>query len=153
MKRYHRRQTTRWKCDCAFADDGGASWYSVCQVPMVEWRLDCENCPHLTVVGLHDTGPRCVFHIRKEARFREEEMGTPYMCATQTTELSLASYLCQRVWNAGEPAPMHYRSVITPVIDRAHVSTYHVTFVAVSVIKSGAECSKEPLIASASSFD
>ena len=25
---------------------------------MVEWRLDCENCRHLTVVGLHDTGPR-----------------------------------------------------------------------------------------------
>ena len=24
---------------------------------MVEWRLDCEDCPHLTVVGLHDTGP------------------------------------------------------------------------------------------------
>ena len=24
---------------------------------MVEWRLDCENCRHLTVVGLHDTGP------------------------------------------------------------------------------------------------
>ena len=24
---------------------------------MVEW-LDCENCRHLTVVGLHDTGPR-----------------------------------------------------------------------------------------------
>ena len=27
---------------------------------MVEWRLDCENCRHLTVVGLHDTGPMCV---------------------------------------------------------------------------------------------
>ena len=25
---------------------------------MVERRLDCENCRHLTVVGLHDTGPR-----------------------------------------------------------------------------------------------
>ena len=41
----------------SFADDGNASWYSVCRVPMVEWRLDCENCRHLTVVGLHDTGP------------------------------------------------------------------------------------------------
>ena len=40
-----------------FADDGNASWYSVCQVSMVEWRLDCENCCHLTVFGLHDTGP------------------------------------------------------------------------------------------------
>ena len=26
---------------------------SACQ----EWRLDCEDCRHLTVVGLHDTGP------------------------------------------------------------------------------------------------
>ena len=24
---------------------------------MVDRRLDCENCRHLTVVGLHDTGP------------------------------------------------------------------------------------------------
>ena len=39
------------RCDCTFADDGNASWYSVCRVPMVEWRLDCENCRHLTVVG------------------------------------------------------------------------------------------------------
>ena len=45
------------RCDCTFADDGNASWYWVCRVPMVEWRLDCENCRHLTVVGLHDTGP------------------------------------------------------------------------------------------------
>ena len=41
----------------SFADDGNASWYSVCRVSMVEWRLDCESCRHLTVVGLHDTGP------------------------------------------------------------------------------------------------
>ena len=40
-----------------FTNDGNASWYSICRVPMVEWRLDCENCSHLTVVGLHDTGP------------------------------------------------------------------------------------------------
>ena len=32
------------RCDCKFTDDGNASWYSVCRVPMVEWRLDCENC-------------------------------------------------------------------------------------------------------------
>ena len=25
------------RCDCTFADDGNASWYSVCRVPMVEW--------------------------------------------------------------------------------------------------------------------
>ena len=41
----------------SFADDGNASWHWVCRVPMVEWRLDCENCRHSTVVGLHDTGP------------------------------------------------------------------------------------------------
>ena len=45
------------RCDCTFADDCSASWYSVCRVPMVEWRLYCEDCRHLTVVGLHDTGP------------------------------------------------------------------------------------------------
>ena len=28
------------RCDCTFADDGNASWYSVCWVPMVEWRWD-----------------------------------------------------------------------------------------------------------------
>ena len=42
---------------CSFADNGNASWYSVFRVPMVEWRLDCEDYRHLTVVGLHDTGP------------------------------------------------------------------------------------------------
>ena len=44
----------------SFADDGNASWYWVCRVPMVDWRLDRENCRHLTVVGLHDTGPKCL---------------------------------------------------------------------------------------------
>ena len=24
---------------------------------MVERRLNCENCRHLTIIGLHDTGP------------------------------------------------------------------------------------------------
>ena len=42
----------------SFADDGKASWGLVCRVPMVEWRLDCEDCHRLTVVGLHDTGPQ-----------------------------------------------------------------------------------------------
>ena len=41
-----------------FADGGNASCYSACRVPMVEWRLDCNNCRHLTVVVLHDSGPR-----------------------------------------------------------------------------------------------
>ena len=46
------------RCDCTFPNDGNASWYSVCRVPMVEWRLDYEDCRHLTVVGIHDTGTR-----------------------------------------------------------------------------------------------
>ena len=46
------------RCDCTFADDGNASWYSVCRVPLLEWRLDCQNCRHLMVVCLHDTGSR-----------------------------------------------------------------------------------------------
>ena len=41
----------------SFANGGTASWYLVCRVPMVDWRLDCENCRHLTIVSLHDTGP------------------------------------------------------------------------------------------------
>ena len=59
MKRYHRRPTS----DSTFADDGNASWYSVCRVSMVEWRLDCENCRHLTIIGLHDTGPWCQWQV------------------------------------------------------------------------------------------
>ena len=56
------------RCDCTFVDDRNASWYSVCRVPMVERRLDCEDCRHLTVVGLHDTGPRTsVFLARTHA--------------------------------------------------------------------------------------
>ena len=51
--------------DCTFADDGNSSWNLVCRVPMVEWRLDCENCRHLTVVGLHDTGPRLQFPLHR----------------------------------------------------------------------------------------
>ena len=47
----------------SFADDGNASWYSVCRVPMVEWRLHCENCRHLTVVGLHFTGPSLLWQF------------------------------------------------------------------------------------------
>ena len=42
------------RCDCTFADDGNASWCSVCRVPTVEWRLDSEDCRHLKVVGLRD---------------------------------------------------------------------------------------------------
>ena len=42
----------------SFANNGNASWYSVCRVQMVEWWLDSEDCRHLMVIGLHDTGPR-----------------------------------------------------------------------------------------------
>ena len=30
---------------------------------MVERRLDCEHCRHLTVVGPHDAGPRCLSRV------------------------------------------------------------------------------------------
>ena len=36
----------------SFADNGNASWYSVCRVPMVEWRLDCEDCRHLSSASM-----------------------------------------------------------------------------------------------------
>ena len=45
------------RCDCTFTNNGNALWHSVCWMLMVEWRLDCEDCRHLTVVGLHNTGP------------------------------------------------------------------------------------------------
>ena len=50
-----------------FADDSKSSWYSTCRAPMVEWWLECENCRHLTVVGLHDTSPTapsCANHVQ-----------------------------------------------------------------------------------------
>ena len=65
---FHHRHSTNWVSWSvtiigemqshltSFIDDGKASWYLVCRVPMVEWWLDCDNCCHLTVVGLHDTG-------------------------------------------------------------------------------------------------
>ena len=67
------------RCDCTFADDGNASWHSVCRVPMAEWRLDCR---HLTVVGLHDTGPWVVslFGVDLFSRWkntRDLPTGTP----------------------------------------------------------------------------
>ena len=57
MKHYHRRRATKWGVTARSPTMGNVSWYSACRVPIVEWRLDCENCRHLTVVGLHDTGP------------------------------------------------------------------------------------------------
>ena len=57
IKSYHHWQTMRWGVT-ALHRQGNALWYSVCQVPMVEWQLDCEKCRHLTVVCLHDTSPR-----------------------------------------------------------------------------------------------
>ena len=45
-------------CDCTFADDSNASWYSVCRVLIVELRLACEDSHHLMVISLHDTSPR-----------------------------------------------------------------------------------------------
>ena len=48
--------TTRWG-----VTERLPSMVTLCDTRFVECRvkrrLDCENCPHLTVVGLHDTGP------------------------------------------------------------------------------------------------
>ena len=57
MKRYRRRRTTRWGVTARSPTMVTLHTGWVCRVPMVEWRLDCENCSHLTVVGLHYTGP------------------------------------------------------------------------------------------------
>ena len=68
MKRYHRRWT------CSHTSHRRSPMMvtihytgSVCRVPMVEWRLDYENCRHLTVVDLHDTGPRMSMHSDGDA--------------------------------------------------------------------------------------
>ena len=77
------------RCDCTFADDGNASWYSVCRVPMVEWRLDCEDCGHLTVAGPRDTSPRS---------WRVDRRSTTKVCSplpSSLKELRLCS--CSRV--------------------------------------------------------
>ena len=72
----------------SFADDGNASRYSVCRVPMVEWRLDCENCLYLTVVGLHDTGSRYVILAPCSDQLHEEmkqnDRGVSIAFSTQT---------------------------------------------------------------------
>ena len=59
MKCYHHWRRTRWGVTACspMMVTYNASWYLVCWGPMVEWRLDCENCRHLTILGLHDSGP------------------------------------------------------------------------------------------------
>ena len=65
----------------SFTDDGNASWYWVCRVPMVEWRLDCENCRHLTVVSLHDTGPWKKIHTKSRGpRCRGQQSSLERFC-------------------------------------------------------------------------
>ena len=61
----------------SFADDDNASWYSVCLVPIVEWRLDCR---HSTVVGLHDTGPRSLLTVRLHVPFGRPLLLSPREC-------------------------------------------------------------------------
>ena len=72
MKRYHRRRTCSHTSPRRSPTMGNASWYWVCRVLMVEWRLDCENCRHLTVAGLHDTGPWARMHHKVVGNFGSE---------------------------------------------------------------------------------
>ena len=75
MKRHHRRRT-RSHTSPRRSPTVVTLHDTVCRVPMVEWRLDCEDCRHLTVVDLHDTGPRsdinscCGFNDRKGYLFQ-----------------------------------------------------------------------------------
>ena len=53
MKRYHRRRT------CSHTSPRRSpTVVTLHDTGFVALRLDSENCRHLTVVGLHDTGPR-----------------------------------------------------------------------------------------------
>ena len=58
MKRYHRQRTTRW--DVTAHSPTMVALHDTRFVECRWWNgLDCENCCHLAVVGLHDTGPWC----------------------------------------------------------------------------------------------
>ena len=89
------------RCDCMFADDGNASWYSVCRLPMVEWRLDCEDCSHLTVVGLHDTGLWTVlFHSQcsswwSQGQWKAKPVGFSFLPACQQIRMKFDMVLKQ----------------------------------------------------------
>ena len=82
--------------DCTFTDNGYASWYSVSQLPMVEWRLDCEKCRHLTVVGLHNTGPWRQQDY-KTVRFVYMYI-TPSCCITATVQTPCTPVFLQISW-------------------------------------------------------
>ena len=58
MKRYHRQRTYSHTPPRRSPTMVTLHDTRVCRTPMVERRLDCENCGHLTVVGFHDTGPK-----------------------------------------------------------------------------------------------
>ena len=81
------------RCDCTFTDDGNASWYSVCRGPMVEWRLDCENCRHLTVVGLHDTDPWSPFGVWWQNAVVDNQCKTKSGHAVSMRSYSLRSWV------------------------------------------------------------
>ena len=85
----------------SFANDGNASWYSVCRVPMVEWRLDCENCHCLTVVGLHDTSPR--FPTKGEKNYSDRSLlpnGFCFLLTLNSVNRYSVEPICRVAWAA-----------------------------------------------------
>ena len=76
----------------SFADDGNASWYSVCRVPMAKWQLDCQNCRYSTVVGLHDTGP-WMRESQLQCRRGPGQENSRYSHVMPRTD-----QVCQRTW-------------------------------------------------------
>ena len=78
------------RCDCTLADDGNASWYWVCRVPMVKWRLDFKDCRHLTVVGLRDAGPSSCNTSNACSDYTDVTAD----CPSQRFPLSILDWLC-----------------------------------------------------------
>ena len=76
----------------SFADNGNTSWYLVCQVPMVEWWLDRENCHYLTVVSLQDTGPWSVCTILVHSQSSDNTTPHKTMMTLKGTNLDFTLY-------------------------------------------------------------
>ena len=95
----------------SFADYGNASWYSLCRVPTVEWRLDCEICRHLTVVGLRDTGPCSKVYLHEtEHADGHRLLGFRDLCLTGRGLEWLILFLCEYSEDK-EAAKMSWTSV------------------------------------------
>ena len=90
---------------------------------MVEWRLDCENYRHLTVVGLHDTGPRPP--RRCGCRERVAGIGSEQWCSRAGLEQLHSRHLSVSIGKLGQfIEAMRYLIRIERERARAHTHTH-----------------------------